>query len=127
MELEKYTEAVLDYEGIYKMSSTRENKRLLQKAKLELKKASRKDYYKILGVNKSATTDEIKKAYRKRALVHHPGIKNLFFYLTYFNFSFKAYKEFPVNLCFLIFITILRPRDPILCLNFIYLFSLKNK
>lgn len=50
-----------------------EHKQLLKNAQLELKKSKRKDYYKVLGVDKNATEEEIKKAYRKRALLHHPG------------------------------------------------------
>ncbi|KAH7402223.1 hypothetical protein DE146DRAFT_652761 [Phaeosphaeria sp. MPI-PUGE-AT-0046c] len=44
----------------------------IRDAELELKKSKRKDYYKILGLEKDCTETEIKKAYRKLAIVHHP-------------------------------------------------------
>ncbi|XP_039763268.1 dnaJ homolog subfamily C member 7 [Pararge aegeria] len=71
-ELGEYEDAVKDYERLYKIDKSKENKQMLHEAKLILKKSKRKDYYKILGIDKTASDDDIKKAYRKRALVHHP-------------------------------------------------------
>ena len=41
--------------------------------------AAQKDYYAVLGINKNATDDEIKKAYKKLAKENHPDLidKNL--------------------------------------------------
>ena len=33
---------------------------------------NKRDYYEVLGVDKSASADDIKKAYRKKALLYHP-------------------------------------------------------
>lgn len=63
-DLEKYQDAVNDYQKAYNMDKSYANKKLLNDANHALKLSKRKDYYKILGVEKNASEHEIKRAYR---------------------------------------------------------------
>jgi len=73
LRLQNYEEAVRDYERVKQLDpSTAGIAHKIKEAKLELKKSKRKDYYKILEVNKEANEEELKKAYKKGALKWHP-------------------------------------------------------
>ena len=71
-ELDQHEDAVRDAEKMHKMEHSRESKQRLRDANIKLKMSKRKDYYKILACSKAANMDEIKKAYKKAALKHHP-------------------------------------------------------
>jgi DnaJ family protein C protein 7 len=69
-------QAIADYDLAEDLVKTKEEQRDIQKkiqqAKIQLKRAGRKDLYKIMGVSRDATESEIKKTYRKLALKYHP-------------------------------------------------------
>ena len=53
-----------------------------------------KDYYKILCISKTSTSDEIKKAYRKLAIKWHPVfISSHLFFLIISNIGQKSRKS----------------------------------
>jgi tetratricopeptide (TPR) repeat protein len=73
IEAQMYDDAIRDYTQATQIDgNNREAQEGLMKARKAEKMASRKDYYKILGVTKHATEREIKKAFRKLALELHP-------------------------------------------------------
>lgn len=72
-QLENFEDALRDYNTVkQKDPNYTEIDNIIRFAQSEAKKAKRKDYYKILDIEKSANDQEIKKAYRKMALKWHP-------------------------------------------------------
>lgn len=73
MEAEEYEQAVQSFRKAHELAGDNgdiENE--LRKAETALKQSTQKDYYKILGVSRTATLKSIKKSYREQALLWHP-------------------------------------------------------
>lgn len=69
----RWEDAIKEWKSIHEMDpEDRTVMKEIRKAELEFKKSQRKDYYKIMGLEKSADANDIKKAYRKMAIKLHP-------------------------------------------------------
>ncbi|PNY20896.1 DnaJ subfamily C member 7 [Tolypocladium capitatum] len=69
----KWEDAVNEWKSIQELDpEDRTIPKEVRRAELELKKSLRKDYYRIMGLEKDAGPDDIKKAYRKMAVKLHP-------------------------------------------------------
>lgn len=70
---EMYDDAIRSYQDALEIDENQQRaKEGIERAKRLQKQAEKRDYYKILGVTRSATTREITKAYRKMAQKWHP-------------------------------------------------------
>ncbi|XP_017558495.1 dnaJ homolog subfamily C member 3a [Pygocentrus nattereri] len=69
---EQYEEAIKDFESAKEHSDDHQIKEGLERAQRLLKQSQKRDYYKILGVKRTAQKKEILKAYRKLAQQWHP-------------------------------------------------------
>lgn len=68
-----WEQAVKDLKAMVEENpSDAEMNKELRNAELELKKSKRKDYYKILGIDKDAGDKEIERAYKRKAAILHP-------------------------------------------------------
>jgi DnaJ family protein C protein 7 len=71
--LEEYSEAMKDYNRAKELNPAYPDiENLISSAQTASQNRKRKDYYAILGIEKGASDDQIKKAYRKMALKWHP-------------------------------------------------------
>ncbi|KAK0506413.1 hypothetical protein EDD18DRAFT_1455739 [Armillaria luteobubalina] len=81
LHLDSYDKAIADFKSAIQQAQSDGNstdadiralKAELKKAEAALKQSKTKDYYKILGVPRECSPADIKKAYRRESLKHHP-------------------------------------------------------
>ena len=72
MERGEYTAAIMDYSKIQELDPSVNLNAKIKEAKKKEKESKKKDYYKILEIDRNASDNDIKKSYKKLALKYHP-------------------------------------------------------
>lgn len=72
MIMRNFPKAIVDLETLTQSENSSEVKNMLDKAQASLERAQSNNYYDILDIEAGASHGDIKKAYKKLALVHHP-------------------------------------------------------
>ncbi len=72
MQRGEYTPAIMDYSKIMQLDPSQNLNQKIKEAKKKEKEAKKKDYYKILEIDRNVSDQEIKKAYKTLALKYHP-------------------------------------------------------
>lgn len=71
-DMRNFSKCIDDYTELVRLENVASDKIALRNMKMKLVKFQSNNYYDVLDVAKSATASEIKKAYRKLSLIHHP-------------------------------------------------------
>ena len=94
---EQYDEAIADFRSALEQAEfdgadadVRALRGELKRAEAALRRSKTKDYYKILGVARDCNEADIKKAYRRESLKHHPDKVRLLVSLFFFGFLSNA-------------------------------------
>lgn len=72
MEIRKYERAVVDYTELLKMERSQKVKSKLSESKFQLKRFQSDNFYDRLEINRNATDEDINRAFKRLALIHHP-------------------------------------------------------
>lgn len=72
MNMRNFRKVVEDYEALVKIEKSNETEEMLRKARFALERSQSDNYYDILEIDRTAAVEDIKKSYKKLALIHHP-------------------------------------------------------